>query len=105
MTLGLAESHMDVSVGVLACLTSALDGNVGVGVVGVRQEHNFKAVQARTLISQLSQDRSPQPELAPPSTPVLPFNQPHKKGAGGRESRCRLCNVAWRRPLRLPTRL
>lgn len=35
MTLGLAESHMDVSVGVLACLTSALDGNVGVGVVGV----------------------------------------------------------------------
>lgn len=84
---------MDDSVGVIARLTSTLDGNVGVGGVGVRQEHNFKAVQARTLSAQLSQDRSPQPELA--SLP--PFNQPHKKGAGGRESRCRLCNVAWRR--------
>lgn len=69
MTLGLAESHMDVSFGVLACLTSTLDGNVGVGGVGVRQECNFKAVQARTLSSQLSQDHSPQPELASPSTP------------------------------------
>lgn len=83
MTLGLAESHMDVSVGVLACLTSALDGNVGVGVVGVRQEHNFKAVQARTLSSQLSQDRSPQPELAPPPTPVPPLTSPIKREQAG----------------------
>lgn len=92
---------MDGSVRVVARLTSTLDGNVGVGGVGVRQEHNFKGVQAWTLRAQLSQDRSPQPELASPP----PFNQPHKKGAGGQESRCRLCNVAWRRPLRLPTRL
>lgn len=51
--LGLAESHMVASVGVFACLTSTLDGNVGVGGVGVRQENNFKAVQARTLSVQL----------------------------------------------------
>lgn len=55
VTLGLAESHMDGSIGVfIVCLTSTLDGNVGVGGVGVRQEHNFKAVQGRTLSAQLS---------------------------------------------------
>lgn len=54
MTLGLSESHMDASAGVVACLTSTLDGNVGVGGIGVRQEHNFKVVQAWTLSVQLS---------------------------------------------------
>lgn len=84
MTLGLAESHMDVLVGVLVCLTSlpwmGMLAWVGRGEAGIISK------QYRRGLSVLNSPKTAAPSLSWLLHQLLipPLNQPHKKGAGRR---------------------